>query len=263
MSVAEEKEDFEAEADAIKEAPDYTPEEQEALDSGWNPEGKDKDGKTLDAKEYMARKPLFNKIHNLRTEQETMNSQMGELRSDMKKMTQVFMQEKQALLDQLKEQRTEALDNLETDTVKKLDKQIESVSAATQDVASYDQKEWSKSFISFVKENNWYDKNPGLKSVADIIGKEYVEANQGASPQEVYNYVADRIKKEFSDRFDEKSDGQKKNSKVSTSSRRSTESRKKQGVSLSDLDSESQKVVQVMATATGKTVEEYLKTYEL
>lgn len=264
MSEAAEKTEVVEPAGEEVVTPEYSAEEQEALDSGWNPEGQDKDGKTLNAQEYMARKPLFNKIHNLRTEQTDMKTQLDTLRGDMMKMTQSFMKEKAGLLEQLKEQRNDALDNMENDKVKELDKQIERVGAAEQPQATQSsQAEWKSAYISFLKKNAWYDQQPGLKSAADLIGQEFASNNPTARPNDVYNHVSNEIKKEFPDRFDSKPDGQQKSSKVSTSNRRSSQSVKKQAVKLSDLDPDTQKIVEVMAKGVGKTTDEYLKNYEL
>jgi len=250
----------------VEAAPEYSEKELEALDAGWKPEGTDKDGNSLNADEYMARKPLFNKIHNMREEMDTMKSQLATVSADSVKMGKAFMQEKADLLVQLKEKREAALDDLDTAEVRKLDKQIENVATTTQEATEtteapvYDGDAWKSGYVAFLKENSWYDTAPGLKSVADIEGQAYCKDNPTASPTEVYKHVTEYVKKEFSDRFEEK----QTNSKVSSASRRtSTSSSRNQGVKLSDLDEETQRVVLVMSKAVGKTTEEYLKNYEL
>ncbi len=248
------------------EEPQYTEKELEALDAGWNPEGKDKDGNTLNADEYMARKPLFNKIHNMRGEMDEMKALLKELKGDQKKMAKSFIKENKGLIDQLKDEKEKALDNLDTEEVRRLDSEIEKVVETTKttvedntEVRQYDNTEWKGAYINFLKANSWYDQQPGLKSAADIIGQEYSATHQGASPTEIYAHIEAEIKREFADRFEDKPN----NSKVSTSTRRAASNTKKKGVQLSDLDPEEQRVVTVMANAVGKSVDDYMKTYKL
>ena len=240
--------------------PQYSEYELEAMDAGWKPDKQDKDGNSLDAKEFMGRKPLFNKIHNMRDELDNVKNQLSTLSGDSKKMAQNFINEKETLVKQLKEQREEALTNLDADEVRKLDKKIEDVGTVEAQEATYSKTDWSREYIQFVKDNAWYDKNPALKSVADIIGEEFTKNNPTLSPKEIYDHVSGEIKKEFPDRFESKPNSQ---SKVSSSSRRTSASAGKKQVSLSDLSQEEQQIVQVMAKAVGKTTDEYLKNYEL
>jgi len=101
---------------------EYTETELEAMDLGWKPEGKDKDGNTLSADEFLARRPLFNKIKNMHEKMDEMDSLIRELREDNKKIAQASIKEKQELLQELKEAREKALDDLDADEVRNLDK---------------------------------------------------------------------------------------------------------------------------------------------
>jgi len=248
--MSEEAAEVEVEVEA---EPEYSPYELEAMDAGWKPEGKDKDGNSLSAQEYMARKPLFNKIHNLNDRIGELENMVKSVQGDSKKMAQAFIKEKADLQTQLKAQREQALTDLDTDKVRELDKQIEQVNEVTQ-AQAYSESDWNKGYMSFLKENAWYDQYAGMAKAADIIGKDYMRGNPQASPDDLYSHVATEIKKEFPDRFEEK----KTHSKVTSSNKRPANGNQKTKVKLSDFDEETQKVYKVMANAVGKTIEEYL-----
>ena len=268
LSVREKLADIEAEGGEETKEPQLSSEEQteldEAIASGYNPDGHDKDGNTLSPKEFMARKPLFNKIGNMRNELDDLKAEMSDMRGDSKKMAQAFMKKEADLLEQLKAKKEQALNDLDTDEVRRLDKEIETVATTQQEktetTAQPTEKEWSDAYIGFLKENRWYDDNPGLKSAADLYGKQFSSENPNASPKAIYEHVATEVKREFADRFEEKTNT---NSRVSTSTRRAASSVQKKGIKLSDLDYEEQRVVQVMANAVGKSVEDYMKSYKL
>ena len=239
--------------------PEYTETEQIALDSGWKPEGKDKDGNSLSADEYMARKPLFNKIHNMKSELDEMKAALKSVQGDSKKMAQKFIEEKENLLVQLKEKKEAALDTLDTDEVRRLDTEIEAVSAAKKPEPEHTQQDWKDSYLSFLRDNEWYDTSPRLKAEADTIGDRFVKDNPNDTPDDLYRHVVKEIKDKFADKFEAKKET---SSKVTSSTRRASVTSKKKGVTLSDLPEDEQRIVQVMANAVGKTTEEYLKCEE-
>jgi len=237
---------------------ELSPEELEAKDAGWSPDKQDKDGNSLTAHEFMSRKPLFNKIHNMKDD-------IAGLRGDMKKMTKFFIDEKAKddakHVNELKAARDEALTNLDVEEVRKLDKKIEDVKPAQAEPTDSD---WEKPYMQFVKENKWYGENPALKSVADIMAKHYIDNNPNSTPTDLYEYVANEMKKDYAIDINDNTDKvESRQSKVSGSTRRASTRQTKKQVVLSDLPSEEQRVVEVMAKAVGKTTDEYLKNYEL
>jgi hypothetical protein len=237
---------------------ELTPAELEAKDAGWNPEKTDKDGNSLSAKEFMARKPLFNKIHNMRDD-------ITGLRGDMKKMTQFFIEEKAKSeaqhVAELKAAREEALTNLDVEGVRSLDKQIETASETKQQNKQTTNADWEKPYMAFVKDNAWYGTNPALKSVADIIGKQYAESNPDSTPEKLYEHIANEMKKDYP--IDTQGNNDTPNgSKVSGSTRRASTRQQKKQVSLSDLSPEDQQTAKIMAESTGKPIEEFLKNID-
>lgn len=251
--------------------PEYTETELEAMDLGWKPEGKDKDGNTLSADEFLSRRPLFNKIKNQREELDEIKKLVAELREDNKKIAQASIKEKQELLQELKEAREKALDDLDADEVRNLDKRIENVQEEI--VTKPEEKDDKTEYVSpywngFLEKNEWasnpdsalYHAGMGMARQFLTMHPEYAEPGKDGP---MYDYVHKKIREEFPEKFQD-SKPQKSGNKVASSTKRSTGSysRKKQ-VTLADLPEDEREVVRVMMRATGKTEEEYLKNYEL
>lgn len=240
-----------------------------ASEAGWHKGGKDKDGNELSADEFLARKPLFNKIHGLQDKYDRDITELKEmvrsLQDDNKKITVSAMQKQQELMSELKVAKEQALNDLDVDKVKQIDSQIDQVrdnisqGQATHKVASKD--EWNKSYFNFLKDNAWYDTNPGLAKAGDIIAREIMQKNPETAPDKLYSSVAEEIRKQFPDRFVEKQT--EKVNKVSSSNSRGTQKAANKQVRLADLPEEERRIVKNMMEMTGKTEEEYLKNYEL
>ncbi len=233
---------------------ELTENEVQAKDMGWRPEGKDRDDNSLSADEFLARKPLFNKINNQSKELSEIRELLHDLKADNRKITEAGIKEKETLLAQLKDAKEEHLTNLDVDEVRKIDKQIESVQ---EEIKSTPEKVVSPHFESFKKDNAWAeDEDSPLSMAAEGMARRYLKSHQGASDKEMYQHIHDQVRKDFPEKFQEKP----RVDKVASSKSRSTNSyAKKQAVTLSDLSAEDQKVVSVMAERTGKTVDEYLK----
>ena len=231
-----------------------------AQEWGYKEGGQDKDGNTFTPMEFLSRRPLFSRIHSLqdqhKKDMDGVRSELEDQRKDNKKIAEYMTKENDKLMADLEKAREEALTNLDIDEVRKLDKEIkEVVSAPT--VGTYADKDWNAGYKSFLKDNTWYDEYKGLAKAADAIGLEYKAENESCSPKELYTHVAKEIRKEFPERFDKKNPSS--NQKVTAANKRATSEKvvnKKK--SLNDYDHEEQRVIQNMARATGKTVEEYL-----
>jgi len=251
--------------------PEYTETELEAMDLGWKPEGKDKDGNTLSADEFLSRRPLFNKIKNQREELDEIKRLVAELREDNKKIAQASIKEKQELLQELKEAREKALDDLDADEVRNLDKRIENVQEEI--TTKPDEKDDKTEYVSphwngFLEKNEWAgDPNSALYHAGMGMARRYLlDHPEHAEPGKdgpMYDYVHKKIREEFPEKFKD-APKQGSGNKVSSSNKRATGSySKKKQVTLADLPEEEREVVRVMMRATGKTEAEYLKNYEL
>lgn len=236
--------------------------EEKAGKIGWREDGKNLFGESVSAERYLQERPLYDTITKLKKSLSKVDSRVETLQSDQIQLAKAFDQEKTNLLQQLKDQREEALDIADTDEVRKLNKKIEATEKVQQQVST--KKDITKSMIKFVKANPWYDINPGKKIIADGIWDDYVGENPNATPDQALDYVVGEMKKEFPELYEEKEQDTAP-SKVSSSTRRVTgKSVKKKTPTIGDIkDPEERRAVENIAARLGKSVDEYMKNYKL
>ena len=255
----------EIEVEEITIEPERTQEELDAIEIGWNPEGKDKDGNTLTAAEFLARKPLFNKIKNMHGKMDEMERLINELRQDNKKIAQASIKEKQELLEELRVAREKALDNLDVDEVRNLDKRIENAKEEIKEEPIEPEKpKVSPYYEDFLKENEWAkDETSSMYLAAEGLARKYLMTHEivNGNDKPMFDYIHEQMRKDFPEKFKEQT---KRTSKVASSTtRQATNYSSKKTVTLADLPEDEREVVKTMMRATGKTEEEYLKNYTL
>ena len=240
--------------------------ELKAKEAGWHKGGKDRDGNELSADEFLARKPLFNKIHGLQDKYDKDITELKDmvrgLQDDNKKITVASMKKQESLMAQLQAEKGKALDDLDVEKVKELDNQIDTVRetiSLNKPEPAASREEWEGAYTSFLHDNDWYDDKPGLAKRADMIARNIMEKDKNTLPTDLYLSVAKKIREEFPERFAEK----KVTTKVGTTNNRGSRNVSKKQVRLSDLDPEEARIVRNMMDMTGKSEEEYLKNYEL
>ena len=173
--------------------------EQKALDMGWRPReefhGEDED--FIDAKEFVRRKPLFDKIeslngavrntqstvsalmeHNRKIEQAAYDRAVKALRADQKAAASegdiVKVQEIQEEIDEHKERAAQA----PTQTAP---------AALPVEVTNW------------IAKNSWYTRDGRMKATADAIG---LEGNQqGLRGQPLLDYIEKEVRKEYPQKF--------------------------------------------------------------
>lgn len=232
-----------------------------AADSGWKPDKQDKDGNTLSAKEFMDRKPLFNKIRNQGDQIDDLMERVNALQSDNKKITQASMKENERLLEELEAAKDTALTNLDVDDVRKIDKQIDNVKETIADTK--DEQIISPLFEDFKKDNAWAadETNPLNRAGEGYAIKYMKEHGDKGNDKEMYEFIHNQIRVDFPEKFEDKP---KPQNKVASSRNRSTSNsrNKDRSVMLSDLNAEDQMLFSRMFTQTGKTEAEYMKNYK-
>jgi len=264
--------------DEVIEDPEPTEKEQEAMDLGWRPDGKDRDGNTLSADEYLARKPLFNKIHNLNEKlddqsrtQDRLQKQIETLSEHNKKIAEAKIKEREAFLDQLKDAKEQALTDLNVAQVREIDTQIDQVreEISTQPVFEGNEAtpEVSPAAKKFVEENDWYEKDLGLATVADDIGKRLVQEKikEGIKPEDIIQYeteiltkAADEVKALYPHKFEKKPRQTKVGSNRNRQPITPTETKK----TLNDLPEDQRAIAREVMESTGQTEDQYLETYK-
>lgn len=236
--------------------PEYTPDEEEALSDGWKPDGKDKDGNSLTAKEYMSRRPLFQRIKNLNEKIEGLDNTVKSLQTHNKVTSEKSLAEHQRLVKELKAAKAEAFKDMDIEEAERIDKQIEDlpeVEAAP--VQTHTKEQWDIRHEQFVKENTWFKDNAGLSAAANDFGRVYIKDHPACTPDELYKSVTAQVKESFPDSFQTR----KRSTNVSSSTSR-TKPKGTAKHTFNDIPQEHQAMARVVINS-GVKEDEYLKQY--
>ena len=181
------------------------PIEQRAIEMGWRPK-EEFDGDEvdfIDAKEFVRRKPLFDKI-------EHQNKELKEVKKVLKSLqdhhVKVKETEFQRAVEYLKVQKKQAYEEGDTDKIIEIDDQIAEMRSQKQTQAaavnvSEEAKQIHPDFAKWVDTNRWYAQDKSLRKFADALGVTYAEDNPELSPTEVLKYVTGQVKRAYPDKF--------------------------------------------------------------
>lgn len=188
-----------------QETPEFTPIEQKAMEMGWRPktdfEGDEDD--FIDAKEFVRRKPLFDKI-------ETQSRELKNVRKAIEALKTHYGAREQAAvksaIEQLTAAKEEAISNADGAAVTRIEKEIK---AAEQEHArieklqvepiTQDAPEVHPQFAAWQKRNDWYTSVNYMRKWADDYGLQL--AQQGLAPEQVLKKVEEEVRKEFKHKF--------------------------------------------------------------
>jgi hypothetical protein len=189
--------------EGTEQAPELSPVQQEALDSGWVPK-EDFHGdqeKWVDAAEFLRRGELFHKI-------EAQSREVKDLRKalvEMKKLhASVREVEYTRALDTLKAQKKNALEEGDADAVIAADERIDMVREQQRQL-QYEPADIPQTgaehpeFVAWTAKNSWYVNNNPMRAFADALGQEL--SAQGLTPPQVLKKVEEEVRKEFPNKF--------------------------------------------------------------
>lgn len=193
------------EAPAESTPPATDPFEAKAAELGWRPkeewEGAEED--FIDAKEFVRRKPLFEKIESQNKAIKQLSQAFDALKTHH---TRVKEAEYQRALKSLKDAKRQALADGETDRALAYEDKIDEVE---QQKAEFDEDvqkvdipktpETHPEFIEWKTKNPWYNRDTELREFADTLG--LTLARQGMQPAEVLREVASRVRRSFPEKF--------------------------------------------------------------
>jgi type II secretory pathway component PulM len=188
-----------------EQVPEADPIEQRALEMGWRPK-EEFDGDEvdfIDAKEFVRRKPLFEKIEHQSRELKAVRKALDAFKQHYttvqkteyeKALRDVKAAQKQALTDgDLDKYHAlgEAKDQVELEARQALEaaEQIQVENPATPHPA----------FAQWVSRNPWYASQQHMRVYADEVGVRLAQA--GVSPEEVLKQVEIEVRKEFPTKF--------------------------------------------------------------
>jgi hypothetical protein len=178
--------------------------EQKALEMGWRPKEEFDGDETefIDAKEFVRRQPLFDKISHQSREIKEVRKALEALKTHY---TTVRESEYERALTSLKQARKTALSDGDgdrfdalDDEIKVVEKQVESIKAVKDTQIVQDSQEHPE-FTSWKNQNRWYESTGYMRKFADDFGTEL--AARGVPPAEVLKQVAQAVRKEFPGKF--------------------------------------------------------------
>jgi hypothetical protein len=180
---------------------EVSPIEQRARDMGWRPKeeflGEEDD--FVDAKEFVQRKPLFEKIESQSKQIKNVQKALDALQTHY---TSVRETEYKRALEALKDQRKEAISNADGDRYEAVDTQIKQVESQFAEIKKEERQNTQNDpteFVSWKAKNDWYEKDETMRVFADAYGVRL--AKDGLAPNEVLQAVSKKVRAEFSHKF--------------------------------------------------------------
>lgn len=196
--MAEEQVDEEVVEQVQSEQIEVDPIEVKAAEMGWK---KDFDGEPedfIDAREFIRRKPLFDKMESQKKQLKEMDKALRALQTHHEA---VKATEYQRAVNTLKAEKKAALESGDADELIRIDDAIADVKAeerANKQVAKVGP---DPRFVEWVNENQWYAKDAELRQEADEIGVGRKNLHPELGPEEILEYVEKKIKKLYPSKF--------------------------------------------------------------
>lgn len=184
---------------------EYSEIEQRAIEMGWRPkeeyDGEDAD--FIDAKEFVLRKPLYDKISQQSKQIKNVTKALETLKDHYTKVSEA---EYNRALAKLKEERKEALvtgdaDAFERaeDSIKRAEAEFDQIREAAAQPLVAPEPVMNPMFINWKNRNPWYESTGYMRTFADNLG---VQLHQrGVPPEDILKEVEAAVKKEFPTKF--------------------------------------------------------------
>jgi len=176
--------------------------ETKALEMGWRPRDQfsGSDDEFVDAKEFVSRQPLFDKISQSTREVKELRKQVQALQQHYTAVHETAY--KKALTD-LKVQRRQALSDGDGERFDQLDDEIKSVEKQVEQLKEEQprQPEIHPEFSQWVSANSWYEKVGYMRKFADDLGPQLKAEYPDLPPKAILQKVQDAVRKEFPSKF--------------------------------------------------------------
>lgn len=186
--------------------PQYSDVEVQAIEQGWRPKDEwDGDpGKWRDAATYIDRGELLGKLKSQSAELKEVKNMLSYMSDHNKK---VYESGYQRAITDLKAQRIAAMKDDNFEAVAAIEDEIERQQVALYQVRqqpslSTEKKGINKDLESkWLSENQWYKNDSAMKAWAIGAAMEYANVNNGASEEQIYDFLSKQVRKEFSHKF--------------------------------------------------------------
>lgn len=233
---------------------------EKATQLGWRPE-EDWEGAPedfIDAKEFVRRQPLFEKIEHQSKAIKNLNAAFEAFKQHHSKVKE---NEYNRALEQLKSARRRALTDGETDQALMLEDKIDEIKEQKnefdqqlQETQRYE-PEQRPEFQRWLPNNSWYNKDEAMTAFADRVG---VKAHKdGYSPEVVLEMVTKAVKTEFKHKFtNPKRDGP---SSVEGGTRRGA---KAEASDVAGMSEDDVRMMNKIVRSGALSKEDYIKEYK-
>lgn len=177
--------------------------EKKAMEMGWRPKTEfagDEDS-FIDAKEFVRRKPLFDKI-------EVQSKEIKNVRKAIEALQQHYTTREAAAVEQaltkLRTARQSAITDSDGESFEAIDTEIKRVEKESErlkrlDTLPVQREELHPEFQVWTSKNDWYNKTTSMRAWADTRGVEL--AQQGLVPADVLRTIEKEVKTEFPHKF--------------------------------------------------------------
>lgn len=229
-----------------------------AMEMGWRPkeefEGDEAD--FIEAKEYVQRKPLYDKIGQQSKQIKNLGQAVEALRVHNGKVEQAAYNK---ALEDLRGKRVQALQEGEFYQADKLENEIKSVERQVQEIQKQPplvqvEPEIHPEFAQWQNKNPWYQSTKYMREFADEVGSRLAGT---ATPGEVLKLVESAVRKEFPHKFSNPNKVDAPSVGVSKNAGRVKDAE----ISMPEED---RKIMNTILRATpNMTKEDYIKQYKL
>lgn len=181
---------------------EVSPIEQKALEMGWKPKDQFEGDEEafIDAKEFVRRQPLFDKISSQSREIKEIRQALNAFKTHY---TTVQESAYQKALRDLKAARAQAVTEGDGDRFDALDAEVKSVEKQVEVLKTAQETapagEAHPEFQAWVNQNRWYTETKYMREYAEEVGARLHA--QGLAPADVLRGVSEAVKKEFPQKF--------------------------------------------------------------
>lgn len=246
--------------EVIPETPEHSDIELKAMEMGWRPkeefEGDEVD--FIDAKEFVGRKPLYDKIASQSKQIKSVTEAVEALKVHYSKVKETEYQ--RAILD-LKTLRKKAFTEGDADAydviderIKNTEREVEKIREDAKNPIVKEAQEMHPEFVSWTNKNPWYTSTKYMREFADEFGARLAGSD---TPANILKKVEDAVKKEFPHKF---SNARKADAPDVGDNSSSSRSSKSAGISLNEQET---RIMNTLVKSGAITKEKYIADLKL
>lgn len=231
---------------------------QEALQKGWNPNHDDPNKPYRTAHDYLVLEPFYQEINKLKKDNRKTKEAFSKFQEFAEKQKE---REYNRAVQDLKEQKKEALENDDHKRVVEIDEEMKKAEKDYE--AETPKQDTNEAFEEFKERNPWYETDPEMQGIADGVGMSLARQNPDTPVEEIYEKVESKMKELFPDRFGGKKKATPQVEGGDNSASKRSKSKKKRSIKELGLSRDEESVIHNMLEMTGMTEEQYLADIEL